>query len=177
MARGYNSSRYQYETSPRKLQPDYKPVKKKYPKKSTAKKKNNNSKVKKNTSIKTNNKTLSNPKTLLYVGIAFAILFTISYRNALISEEYKEVRKLKEDLALIEKQNEQLKVNIEGATNLGTIEKKAKENLGMEKLKEDQTIYVDSQKQDYIEVSRDEITVEENNSWIDEIINKIKNIF
>ena len=36
MAR-YNTNRYQYETSPRKLQPEYTPIKKKYPKKSTAK--------------------------------------------------------------------------------------------------------------------------------------------
>lgn len=32
------SNRYQYETSPRKLEPEYRPIKKKYPKKSTAKK-------------------------------------------------------------------------------------------------------------------------------------------
>ena len=37
MAR-YNTNRYQYETSPRKLQPEYTPIKKSYPKKSTAKK-------------------------------------------------------------------------------------------------------------------------------------------
>ena len=41
MAR-YNASRYQYETSPRKLQPEYEPIKKKYPKKSTATKRVNN---------------------------------------------------------------------------------------------------------------------------------------
>ena len=39
MAR-YNQNRYQYETSPRKLQPEYRPTKKQYPKKSTAKKNN-----------------------------------------------------------------------------------------------------------------------------------------
>ena len=38
MAR-YNANRYQYETSPRKVQPEYTPIKKKYPKKSTASKK------------------------------------------------------------------------------------------------------------------------------------------
>ena len=32
----YNN-RYQYETSPRKLQPEYEPIKQKYPKKSTIK--------------------------------------------------------------------------------------------------------------------------------------------
>ena len=46
MAR-YNANRYQYETSPRKLQPDYAPVKKRYPKKSTAKKQSVKPQVKK----------------------------------------------------------------------------------------------------------------------------------
>ena len=45
MAR-YNANRYQYETSPRKLQPEYKPQKKKYPKKSTTVKTNNKNKAK-----------------------------------------------------------------------------------------------------------------------------------
>ena len=44
MAR-YNANRYQYETSPRKLQPEYTPIKKKYPKKSTASKKTTNAQM------------------------------------------------------------------------------------------------------------------------------------
>lgn len=168
MARGYNPSRYQYETSPRKLQPEYEPIRKKYPKRSTAKKKITDTKTKKKATL--------NLKTILCVGVLFVILFTISYRNALISEEYSKIRKLKEDLVNVEKQNEQLKVNIEGATNLGTVEKKASENLGMKKLNEDQTIYIDTQKQDYIEVSKDEIKIEDE-SWIQKIMSKVKSIF
>ncbi len=42
----YNS-RYQYETSPRKLQPEYERIPKKYPKKSTIKKVKVNKKAKK----------------------------------------------------------------------------------------------------------------------------------
>ena len=174
MARGYNNSRYQYETSPRKLQPDYRPAKKQYPKKSTAKKKNKAKSTKVNQ--KQNKKNSINLKTMVYIAVTFAVLFTISYRNALISEEFGQVKKLKDNLAVIEKQNEQLKVNIEGATNLGTVEKKASENLGMKKLSEDQTIYVDTPKQDYIEVSKDEVQIEQE-SWIEKIINKIKSIF
>lgn len=170
MARGYNASRYQYETSPRKLQPDYRPAKKQYPKKSTARKTN------KAKSTNVNKKNAVNTKTVLYIAFLFAILFTISYRNALISEEFGQVKKLKDNLAVIEKQNEQLKVNIEGATNLGTVEKKASENLGMKKLSEDQTIYVDTPKQDYIEVSKDEVKLDQE-SWFERIINKIKSIF
>ena len=45
MAR-YNKSMYQYETSPRKLKPEYEHIEKKYPKKSTAKKTKTASKVK-----------------------------------------------------------------------------------------------------------------------------------
>ena len=38
--------RYQYETSPRKLQPEYEPIKKTYPKKSSARSKNTNKGIK-----------------------------------------------------------------------------------------------------------------------------------
>ena len=74
MAR-YNANRYQYETSPRKIQPDYKPKKKTYPKKSTAVKTNKKNKNKVN--IKSNNK----KRVVLTVGLVFAALFAISYRN------------------------------------------------------------------------------------------------
>ena len=46
MAR-YNTSSYQYETSPRKLQPEYTTVKKSYTKKRTNKKQNFKTQVKK----------------------------------------------------------------------------------------------------------------------------------
>ena len=50
---------------------------------------------------------------------------------------------MKTSLASIEKENEQLKVNIESKTNLGTVEKEAKEELGMKKLDDKQTTYVE----------------------------------
>ena len=68
MAR-YNTNRYQYETSPRKLQPEYTPIKKKYPKKSTASKKEINIKTQKKAEVK------SNSKIVLYIGVIFVILF------------------------------------------------------------------------------------------------------
>ena len=55
MAR-YNANRYQYETSPRKLQPEYTPIKKKYPKKSTAKKQDVKVKAKKQEAKNINSK-------------------------------------------------------------------------------------------------------------------------
>ena len=101
MAR-YNANRYQYETSPRKLQPEYTPVKKKYPKKSTASKKTMAAqKQAKVTEAK-------NIKIMLYIGIIFAMLFAVSYRNALIAQRYSELKNLKVQLSKIEKENEEL---------------------------------------------------------------------
>ena len=165
MAR-YNTNRYQYETSPRKLQPEYEPIKKRYPKKSTAKKTTSKTKVQKN------NKT----KIMMYIGIAFVILFAVSYRNALIAQKYSEIKELKSELSEVEKENKQLEVNIESKTNLGAIEEKASKDLGLKKLDDSQTVYVSLEKQDYIESSSEEVKLEEAN-WFENIINKIKNIF
>ena len=170
MAR-YNANRYQYETSPRKLQPEYKPQKKKYAKKSTAVKTNNKNKEKKKK--KKNN----NTKVILTIGLVFALLFAISYRNGLIAQRYSELRGLKSELTEIEKDNKQLEVNIEGKTNLSAIEAKASEELGMKKLDDSQTVYVSLDKQDYIESSAEEVNLNNNLNWFQKIINKVKNIF
>ena len=42
----------------------------------------------------------------------------------------------------IQKENEQLKVNIENSLNLNNVEKIAKEKLGMQKLTNKKTLYV-----------------------------------
>lgn len=170
MAR-YNANRYQYETSPRKLQPEYTPIKKKYPKKSTASKKamaeQKQAKVVQNKNI----------KIMLYIGIIFAILFAVSYRNALVAQRYNELKNLKVQLAKIEKENEQLEVNIESKTNLSAIEKRAEEELGMKKLGDSQTVYVSLDKNDYIESAAESVKLEEDLNWFEKIINTIKNIF
>jgi len=170
MAR-YNANRYQYETSPRKLQPEYEPIKKKYPKKSTASKKTINEKKQKELAQK------KNIKIMLYIGIIFAILFAISYRNALIAQTYSQVKDLKAELSKVEKENEQLEVNIESKTNLSAIEKKAQEELGMKKLDESQTVYVSLDKNDYIESAADSVKLEEEKNWFEQVIDKIKDIF
>ena len=93
----YNTSRYQYETSPRKLQPEYIPTKKKYPKKSTVRKSNIKNQNKKEETININS------KIILYIGIVFIILFAISYRNALIAQTYSQVKELKSELSEVVK--------------------------------------------------------------------------
>ena len=111
MAR-YNTNRYQYETSPRKLQPDYTPVKKRYPKKSTAKKQDVKPQVKKQEAKNVN------AKIIFYIVAIFAVLFAVSYRNALIAQTYSQVKDLKSELAQVEKENKQIEINIESQTNL-----------------------------------------------------------
>ena len=170
MAR-YNANRYQYETSPRKLQPEYTPVKKKYPKKSTVSKKT--IAVQKQAKVIEN----KNIKIMIYIGIIFAILFAVSYRNALVAQRYSELKDLKVELSKIEKENEQLEVNIESKTNLSAIEKRAEEELGMKKLDDSQTVYISLDKSDYIESAAESVKLEESLNWFEKIINTIKNIF
>ena len=162
-----NISRYEYETSPRKLQPEYKPIKKKKMKKSTARKINTN----------VNTKKKNNSKIVLYIGVIFVILFAISYRNALIAQRYSELKGLKSNLAAIDKENKQLEVNIESKTNLGAIEEKASKELGLKKLDDSQIVYVNLDKEDYIEPSVEEVELPEEENWFEMLINKIKSIF
>ena len=166
-------NRYQYETSPRKLQPEYTPERKKYPKKSTARKdynKNHNKKATKTKKEEAKNKV----KVFGYVVLLFSILFTISYRNSLIDESFSQIKNLKSEISEIEKENEQLKVNIESKLNLNNLEKSARELLGMQKLDSDQVVYINVKKQDYIEPATEEIEYEEEKNWFEKLLDKIR---
>ena len=112
-------------------------------------------------------------KVLGYVAVGFIILFAISYRNSIINEKFSEIKSLQSDLAQVEKVNEQLEVNIENNLNLQTIEQSAKEMLGMQKLENSQTVYVNLPKQDYVEPATEEIVQEDNENWFQKIINFI----
>lgn len=149
---------YQYETSPRKLQPEYEPnTRKTNPykgkKPSTAKKVNKKAKTKAKMEPKA--------KLALYIAIGFVVLFGISYRNSLITESFNKKEELKASLSSIQKENEQLKVNIESSLNLNNVEQLAKEMLGMQKLDNTQKVYVSLPKKDYIEAAAEEIVIEE----------------
>ena len=155
---------YQYETSPRKLEPQYRPQKKKNITSNIEKKKQerNNIKVKKNKKIKL--------KAVAYLTIGFIILFTISYRNSLINESFNKKENLKQELNSIKKTNEQLKVGIENALNLNSIEQSAKERLGMQKPDNTQKVYVNLEKKDYIQSATEEVVIEDGKSWFQKII-------
>lgn len=164
---------YQYETSPRKLQPEYEVRKNPYEnKKSSIKKIKKDSKqneVKKKLKPKV--------KLVLYMAVSFAILFAISYQNSIIIENFNQKEDLKKNLAAIEKENEQLKVNIEKSLNLNKVEQSAKEMLGMQKLDNSQKVYISLPKQDYIEVPTEEVIIEENKNFFERLIENIINLF
>ena len=162
----YNN-RYQYETSPRKLQPEYEPIKeKKYNKKSTLKNKKTSKKQQKLKKAK-------QKKLIMYIAIGFILLFTMSYRNALISQNYSKVQTLEKQLSAIEKENEQLEVNIETNLNLKNVEKSAEEMLGMQKISDIQTVYVELPREDYVEPATEEIEMSKEDNWLKEIWNMI----
>ena len=165
----YGGYGYQYETSPKKLQPEYVPTKK--AKKKTNVKPQNTKKPSKQ------QKNKYNYKPVVYIGLAFVMLFTISYRYSLINEEYNSKENIKSKVSAVQKENEQLKVNIEKTLNLNNVEQSAKEKLGMQKLSNSQKVYVSLPKKDYIESAKEEVIIEEDTNFFQNIINTIKNLF
>lgn len=167
----YRFSGYQYETSPRKLEPEYEPRQNPYKKKKTSTlKQKNNRKQKEKRHLK------SHVKAVMYIGIVFLIFLAIGYRNSLINESFSRNANLKSTLAVTQKENEQLKVNIENSLNLNNIEKLAKEKLGMQKLDNSQKVYVSLPKKDYVEPAVEEVVIEETEeNWFEKIINWFTN--
>lgn len=157
---------YQYETSPRKLAPEYVP---KNSRKRTTKVK---TKVKKNTKAVKAEKSKRIKQTLTVFAV-FVILVAISYRNSVINENFTKVQSLKTQLAEIQKENEQLEVNIENSLNLNNIEQVAKEKLGMQKLSNRQTVYIELPKKDYVKPTNEEVIIKEENNWFTNLINKL----
>ena len=169
MAERRNYNRYQYETSPRKLKPEYKPIKKEpyKNKRSTAKKVQPKQEEAKSIKL----------KAIVYLIIGFSVLLAISYRNTKIDESFAKIQELKSDLALVQKENAQLQIEIENNLNLNNVEQSAKEKLGMQKLDNNQKIYVSLPKKDYVETASEKVVIEEEENIFQRILNMIKNIF
>ena len=102
-------------------------------------------------------------------------MLTISYRNSQINEKFTEIQSLKKELSATQKENEQMKVNIENNLNLNTIEKMAKEKLGMQKLTNRQTVYINLPKKDYVEPASEKIVKNSNENWFQKLTNKLFN--
>ena len=164
-------ARYETGTSPRKLEPDYqRKQKRKKPRLRVVE-----DLPRQEVKVSKTQKVRQRQLTLVVAGI-FLLLVTISYRNSQINEKFNEVQDLKQQLASLEKENEQLEVSIENSLNANNIEKLAKEQLGMQKLTNKQTVNVILPKKDYVEPSKEEITIEddENENWFQKLLDKLK---
>lgn len=115
-----------------------------------------------------------NAKHIAAISIGFIILFTISYRYALINSKFNEKENLKDELAQIKKENAQVQVSIEQGMNVKNIEKEAQERLGMQKLDSNNKIYVSLPKKDYIESASKKIKEEKNENWFTKLIDIFK---
>lgn len=171
-----SKQKYQYGTSPRKIEPEYRPYKQR--KKTTKSKSEYYRQLKINEeqrkrAIKLEKK--RHHKNVALIFAVFLVLFTISYRSSLINEKFAALQSAKEKLSSIEKTNGQLEVSIESSLNLGNIEESAKEKLGMQKLDNSQKVYVNLDKKDYLETSTGDIEITEDGelNFFQKIINKI----
>ena len=162
------AARYQYETSPRKIEPNERREKIKENIKLVKDLPRQEVKISKEQKMK-------HRKATLLVLAIFAVLFTISYRNTKINEKFNEMQTLKTEVSSLQKENEQLQVTIENSLNLSNIEKQAKEKLGMQKLTNKQTVYVNLPKKDYIETATEKVEINENKTWFEKFVDKIFN--
>ena len=161
---------YQYGTRPRKLEQDY--TRKPKPKRKQLKvvediprQQIKVSKEQRKRQMKT---------TVTVVGL-FLLLLTISCRNSQIDKQFNQIQNQKKELATIQKENEQLKVSIENSLNLNNVEKVAKEELGMQKLSNRQTVYVTLPKKDYVETAAEKVVINDNQFWWRKLADKILN--
>ena len=163
---------YQYETSPRKVQPDYSPKKKTRQQKSEEEQLQEiREKKQKQNALKLEKR--RNHKNIAVIVGLFLMLLAISYRNSLITERFNEIQNIKSQLAAVEKTNGQTEVSIESSLNLKNIENAAKKKLGMQKLENDQKVYVTLPKKDYTESATPEIKVETETNWFQNLLSKL----
>ena len=159
---------YQYSTSPRKLEPEYRSQKRKQKLRVVEDLPRQEVKVSKEQKRKRIQLTIT-------VIAIFGLLLTISYRNSQINEKFNEMQSLKKELSSLQKENEQLKVNIANGLNLANIEKLAKEKLGMQKLTNKQLVYVSLPKKDYVESASEKVVIKDQTNWFEKLVNKIFN--
>ena len=170
---------YQYGTSPRKYEPEYKTrttTKKATNKKSsnkvqakkTAKKSDAKKRIEKQRAKKAQER---KSKTLQVIGVIaiFGMLLALSYREIAIMEMFNQKKNLENQLATIQKENGQIEKSIkeeESKLNWNEIKQTASEQLGMQ-IKTPTP--VDLEKSDNVETKHKFIEEEETNI-IEEII-------
>lgn len=110
-------------------------------------------------------------KIVMFLIAGFSVLFAISYQNSLISESFNKKEQLKKEMEALSKTNQQLEVSIENNLNLNNIEQAAKEKLGMQKLNNDQKIYVNLPKEDYVAPAAEQIVIDDEMNFFQKLLN------
>ena len=164
---------YQYGTSPRKYEPEYKT--RTTPKKSTNQKTSNKAQAKKTQKKSDAKKRIEKQrakkaqerksKTLQVIGViaVFGMLLALSYREIAIMEMFNKKKDLESQLATIQKENGQVEKSIkeeESKLNWNEIKQTATDQLGMQ-IKT--AIPVDLEKSDNVETTNKFIKEEETN--------------
>ncbi len=160
---------YEYETSPRKEETEYVNRKRKNTHNTIHNREELKRKIKKAQLIQTR----KNIKHILEIGIGFIVFLAISYRYAIINSRFSEKENLKASLANLQKQNAQLQVSIEQGMNINNIEQAAKEKLGMQKLDNNQKVYINLQKKDYVE-SATNVDENKTETWWQKFLKTLK---
>ena len=106
----------------------------------------------------------------MFLITGFSVLFAISYQNSLINESFNKKEQYKREMEALSKTNQQLAVSIENSLNLNNIEQVAKEKIGMQKLNNNQKIYVSLPKVDYVAPAAEQIIIEEDGGFFSKIV-------
>lgn len=121
---------------------------------------------------KTRNNIKPKLKIVIFLITGFSVLFAISYQNSLINESFNKKEQYKKEAEALSKTNQQMAVNIENSLNLNNIEQVAKDKLGMQKLNNNQKIYVNLPKVDYVAPATEQIIMEEDTNFLTKLINE-----
>ena len=109
-------------------------------------------------------------KIVMYLITGFSVLFAIGYQNSLIGESFNKKEQLKKEMEALSKTNQQIEVSIENNLNLNHIEEVAKEQLGMQKLNNNQKIYVSLPKEDYVAPAIEQVVIEEDINFFQKLV-------
>lgn len=163
-------SRYEYGTSPRKYDIPYAAQNRR--KNSTPKKQE-----KKLTAKERREQIVQKFKIVGIIAIVFSAILIICYRNSQIDVAFKNNEEIKAKVLAVEKENDQMTVDMENSLNLYKVEQQAKEQLGMQQLTNKQTVYVNLPKKDYIQPASESVKIEEKTNIFQKAFNIINNFF
>ena len=166
---------YEYETSPRKIRPEYERETYRVPQ---AKKKVNTQTQTKKVSKKaqkTDNSVVF--KYCMFCFAIFSILLAFIYSDSKVDEAFSKIQSLKTEMAKIQKENDQLEIGIQNSLNLNNIEQAAKAMLGMQKLTNKQIVYINLSKEDYVLPTTETVIMEDNTTVFTKLKNFIRDVF